>query len=179
MAVVTVAEAKAHLNITSTAHDAELATIIPAAESVIAQRVGPLEPTTVTSSVAGHSGTLILPTSPVISLTTVTPVGGTALTVADLTLDGTAGLVTYTSGAAFGARRYTVVYSAGRAAGALPADLRFAVLELVRHLWQSQRGPGNRPGSSAIETASAPGAAYLLPYRVEALIAPHQQIGVA
>jgi hypothetical protein len=72
-----------------------------------------------------------------------------------------------------------VVYSAGRAS--CPADLLLAVRELVRHIWETQRGGTRRPGSSASsETANTiAGAAYLFPFRVEQLLAPYIQPGFA
>lgn len=175
MSTVTLAEVKAHLNIDSVAYDDELQTFIDAAEAVIVQRVGPLTATTVTARVNGGDGGLILPVLPALSVTSVTPVGGAALTVGDLYLDSASALVTYVSGSRFASTSYDVVYQAGRAT--LPADLKMAVLELVRHLWQTQRGSGARPGGGPLSDAAAntvPGAAYLLPFRVEALIAPHE-----
>jgi hypothetical protein len=179
MSVLTLALAKTHLNIAVTTHDAELQTVIDTAEAVIAQHCGPLEATAVTERAWGGVCQLVLGTSPAISLTSVTPYQGSALTLADLYLDTAAGLVTYNSGAAFTARYYTVVYSAGRAS--CPADLLMAVKELVRHQWATQRGPSGRPGSPASsETANTiPGAAYMFPHRVMQLIAPHRQTALA
>lgn len=180
MAVLSLALAKTHLNIAAatTTYDDELTAFITAAEAVIATRCGPLEATAKTARVRGGSA-LALPVTPAIELTSVTPVDGTALTLSDLYLDTAAGVVTYNSGAAFADRLYTVVYSAGRTT--CPADLVLAVKELVRHLWETQRGPSRRPGSTAsTETANTiPGAGYLLPFRVSALIAPHMQPGFA
>lgn len=179
MSVLLLADAKAHLNITATTHDAELQDMIDAAEAVISKRCGPLAPTATTSLVRTSGLALVLPVTPVVSLTSVTPLGGGALTLADLTLDGGAGVVTYTSGASFASSRYEVVYSAGRAT--CPDDLLMAVKELVRHFWDTQRGPSRRPGSTASDAASntIPGAAYLLPFRVSELIAPHLSPGFA
>jgi hypothetical protein len=116
---------------------------------------------------------LALPITPAISLTSVTPRSGTALTLADLYLDTVSGLVTYNNLGPFVAAYYDVVYSAGRTT--CPNDLLFAAKELVRHLWATQRGGvgRTRPDAEAV-----PGAAHLLPYRVSELIAPHVQIGV-
>lgn len=179
MSVVSVPEVKTHLNLTVATHDVELQTFIDSAEGAISERVGPLAPTATTARVRGGGAALVLPVSPAVSLTSVTPADSTALTLADLHLDTGAGLVTYNSGSAFSARYYTVVYSAGRATS--PADLKLAVKELVRHLWATQRGTTARPGSRESESASntLPGAAYAFPFRVEQLIAPHEQPGFA
>jgi hypothetical protein len=178
MSVLALPVAKAHLNITRTDHDLDLQASVDAAEAVIARLCGPLEPTPTTARVDGGP-VLLLTVTPAISLTSVTPVDGAALTLADLYLDGTAGVVSYTLGGTFGSPAYTVVYSAGRAT--CPDDLLMAVKELVRHLWQSQRGPTRRPGSppSGGVANTVPGAAHTLPFRVTELIGPHLQPGFA
>lgn len=180
MAVLTLAEAKAHLNIpaTTTTDDAEVTAFIASAEAAIGKLCGPLESTAKTVRVRGGGDALALPFAPAVSLTSVTPVGSTALTLADLYLDAEAAVVTYSEGGTFASDNYTVVYQAGRAT--CPADLLLAVKELVRHLWKSsQRGPTTRPGSGGSDgmANTMPGAAYALPFRVTELIAPHLQHG--
>ncbi len=173
MSALTLAQAKSHLNITGAAHDAKLQGTIDEAESAIAEKCGPLEPTATTERVAGGVPFLVLSEAPAISLTSVTPYQGAALTIGDLYLDPKTAIVTQDSGAYFSARFYTVVYSAGRTT--LHPDLVLAVKELVRHLWMPQRGPTQRPGSAPSEGAAntIPGAAYLLPFRVSELISEH------
>lgn len=175
MSVLQIADARKHLNISGTSQDTELQAIIDAAEAAIVMRVGPLVSTPVTFRAKGGGKGLLLTVTPALSLTSVTPVGGTALTLADLYLDERAGLVTYNSGAFFTASAYDVAYAAGRTT--TPADLLNAVKELVRHLWMSQRGPTRRPGSPPSDAAAntLPGAAHTLPFRVTELIAPHRQ----
>lgn len=180
MAVVTVDEVKIHLNIAGDDNDTELEAFIAAAEAAIAAQVGPLEPTERTDRVRSAAGSLVLPVSPVVSLTTVTNADTTALTVGDLYLDTTAGVITYSDGVTVVTQGYyDVAYVAGRAE--CPADLQLAVKELVRHLWQTQRGPTARPGSRTSDATAntVPGAAYLLPFRVMELLAPHLQPSVA
>lgn len=179
MSVLDSTDAAAYLNIGGNQHTAELQTMIDAAEAAIAQRCGPLTSTATTARVRGGGYVLVLPTTPAVSLTSVTPVGGTALTVGDLYLDTRAGLVTYNLGAGFPSSLYDVVYNAGRVT--CPADLLMAVKELVRHMWKTQRGPTRRPGSEPSESTAntVPGAAYMLPNRVLELIGPHLQAGIA
>jgi hypothetical protein len=182
MSALTLALAKSHLNIpaTTVTQDAELQNFIDAAEAVIADDIGgPIEATAVTERISGGVCTLVLAQSPAVSLTSVTPYQGSALTLSDLYLDEGAGLVTYNSGAAFTARHYTVIYSAGR--DAVPDNLLLAVKELVRHLWETQRGPTRRPGSSASDMTAntVPGAAYLFPHRVEQLLVPFRRKALA
>ena len=179
MSVLLLADAATHLNIGGNQHDASLQAMIDAAEAVITQRCGPLTSTAVTARVRGGDMSLRLPTAPALSLTSVTPVNGTAITLTDLYLNKRWGRVSYNSGSLFYARFYDVVYSAGRTT--CPDDLLMAVKELVRHLWLTQRGPTRRPGSEPSESTAntVPGAAYLLPFRVSELIAPHLQPGFA
>lgn len=179
MAVVTAAEVKTHLNITATKHDTELTSFIARAEAVIGKHCGPLTQVAKTSRVHGGGTRLVLPVSPASLLVGITDPDGTAVDTTDMYLDEDAGVITYDSGGSFGARFYDVAYMAGRAT--CPDDLKMAVLELVRHFWDTQRGPTRRPGSTASDAASntIPGAAYLLPFRVSQLIAPHLQPGFA
>lgn len=176
MSVLTLAKAKTHLNIGTSAHDVELQDIIDAAEAAIAEKCGPLEPVAKSERVVGCGSSLLLRHTPVVELTSVTPVGGTAYDVALFYVDPTAGVVTWASGRGTFASSpgYDVVYQAGRSS--VPADLLLGVKEHVRHLWESQRGPQRRPGSTTSDAASntLPGAAYLFPFRVEQLLAPHR-----
>lgn len=179
MAALDLPSAKSHLNITASTNDAEIVATIAAAEAAISRHVGPLEPVDKTSRVDGYTSMLMLPVVPVVSLTSVTPVAGTALTVGDLFLDTEAGLIAYNAGGSFGARAYDVVYVAGRAE--CPDDLLMAVKELVRHMWTTQRGGSQRPGSQPSDALSnsLPGSAYTFPFRVQQLLAPHERPGFA
>lgn len=173
MAVLDKDAAKEYLNITASTHDEQITAMISAAEAAIAERVGPLEPVSRTVRVYPASRYLFVP-SPVVSLTSVSDEYGTATDVAGLHLDKRTGIVTANDGTVFGARWYDITYMAGRSE--CPADLVLAVKEMVRHLWNTQRGPTSRPGGVTSETTSntIPGAAYLLPFRVSELIAPHR-----
>lgn len=179
MAVLSLSDAKSYLNITASQDDAELTSFIAAAEAAIAKKCGPLEESTVTARVHGGSDALSLPVTPAVSLTSVTPVGGTALTLSDLYLDTGSGLVTYDVSGCFTSARYTVVYQAGRAS--CPDDLLHAVKALTKHMWETQRGGTSRPGGRGSDSYSntLPGAAYAFPFRVEQLMAPHLQPGFA
>lgn len=171
-------DVRPYLNITGAGQDTELTTTLEAAEAVIAQHCGPLAATATTQRVRGERSQLVVSITPAISLTSVTPVGGSALTVGDLMIQAN-GVIEHIAGGTFSSRWYDVVYQAGRAS--LPKDLREAVLALVKHLWEPQRGPSRRPGSAASDAASntLPGAGYLLPFRVQELMAPHLQPGFA
>lgn len=173
MTVLTLDDLTAHLNITGTAHDAELEDFIERAEALITQRVGPLEPTDVTRTVDRSGATLVLPVTPAISLTSIDSYAGSTIDVDGLTLDPS-GVVTIASGgSSLWEPSYTVTYVAGREE--CPADLLYAVIEQVRHMWKSQRGGSSRPGSAE----NAPSPRSLLAPEVEAALEPHLQHGFA
>lgn len=184
MTVLTVPEAKTHLNITAGDQDDEIQSFIEAAEAAIAQRCGPLEPTVVTSRVNSVGGYLTLPQYPVVSLTSITPQGGTALVLDSIVTDMPTGVIGYsyaseTSAGGFNTMAHTVVYVAGRTT--CPPDLLMAVKELVKAMWAGQRGGSKRPGTGGGDSYSntLPGSAYSFPFNVERLIAPHERIGFA
>ncbi|WP_418063955.1 head-tail connector protein [Pimelobacter simplex] len=169
-----IGEVKDYLNITDDV-DTKLQPLIDAAEAAIGRRCGALEPTAFTDTVIALNGVVVLPRLPVASVTSVTPTsGGTALDVSGLAVDGTAGIV---YGIPTGS--YVMTYLAGW--DPAPDDLLLGATELVRHLWDTQRGPNKRPGSTMSDGASntLPGAAFILPFRVSELIAPYVQPGLA
>lgn len=175
MTVLSLTDAKTHLNITANTYDDELSDFIEACESLIAHKCGPLESTSVTERVRGCGLELIVSATPVISLTSVTPVGGgSALT--GLHVSPKSGVVTLNSGLGFIARNYDVVYLSGRAE--VPADLLMGIKELVRIAWSgSQRGSTKRPGSSPSDGYSntLPGVGDELPFDVQKWISDYVQ----
>lgn len=169
MAAIDLATAKAFLNISTPDNDTEITAMIDAAEAALAQWVGPLSTTTVTARVPGYGWSLHLPAYPAVSLTSVTPVNGTALTLTDLYLEKSTGAVSYNGGSFFSTAGYDVVYTAGRSP--VPADLLEAVKELLKYMWSSQRGGANRPGAPVTTDQTAfPVQIGSLPPRVLALI---------
>lgn len=185
MSALQLSEAKAYLNIQGEGSDDKLQGTIDAAESAIAQRVGAISSTTIRRRIKpSHSGyELVLPVTPALSLTSVTPYASSPLTPSDLYLNTSTGVVTYDAALiGFPALYYDVVYQAGRAT--VPSDLLEAIKILVEHMWQPQRGPrsassGDGSEPSARAAALQPGASHALPYRVTELIAPHVQAGIA
>lgn len=177
MSVLTLAEAKAALNIDAPTYDTELQDVIDAAEAAIAKKVGPLSSVAKTERVNGGGCGLTLLNTPVVSLTSVTPVGGSAYTLTDLQVDSSSGVVEWVSGSAFYPGRYTVVYQAGRTT--VPEDLITAIKKLVVHLWDDQRGGSAMPGSRPADIASSTlvNAGYAFPFSVQQLLTPHTPVG--
>jgi hypothetical protein len=188
VSVVALADAKLHLNVTKDTDDLELQWMLDSAEAAITQLIGPLGPLSVTSSIDGRAGvvnfpdswdgrSLVLPIQPVISVTTLT--GSSGATVDPSLLRVTSGgVVYYADGfSRFNEIFYTVTYQAGRVAP-LSADLQLAVKELLRHLWETQRGAANRSGGAVGDSLAStlPGAAYTFPIRIEQLLTPYMQV---
>lgn len=177
--VVSLDDAKQHLNITVSTTDDELSAFVVRAQSAVEARVGPLTPNTYTRRLGRDLtsvNALVLPVTPVISLTSVTSVIGLNVATTNLTVS-TSGVVTGIYGWSF-AGAYDVVWVAGRAS--IPGDLYLAVLEMLRHLWSTQRGGAsraNRVGDSLANTV--PESAYSWPFRVQQLLAPYEQPGFA
>jgi len=169
MSVVTVPEIKQHLNLTVATYDAELQDFLNRAEAALAKRIGPLTSVAKTERVRGGTTVLRLSHTPVISLTSVTPVDGTALTTSQLT-PTPGGRVEFIQSGYFPSRFYDVVYQAGRAT--LDDDLKLTVIELVRLLWvNSQRGARGR--NEQQQPAPSDG---LLSLWVEQLAAPYRPV---
>lgn len=175
MSALDLADAKTYLNISDSKYDTELQLFIDAAESAIAQRVGPLSSSSLTKRVPGYAWNLHLPVYPAVSLTSVTPVGSsTALTLSGLYLEQESGAVSFNGGSFFSAPAYDVAYTVGRAD--VPPELVMAVRELLRHMWTTQRGSTARPNAGTEQ----PGQAYTLPNRVLELTAPYELLpGIA
>ena len=171
MAAVSLAAVKTFLNITSTKNDDELLDTLERAEAIIASRVGPLSPVVVTDEVHSGPGPILLRRYPVISVASATS-DSTAVT--DLVLHGG---VLY--GSFYGyPRGVRVTYTVGRTAP-LPVDLEAAVLELVHHLWTSQRGAATSVLADSGENDVQAGRGFLLPYRVQSLLEPYLLPSVA
>lgn len=177
MAVLTAPNAAAYLRIENSDKHDVLEEMCSAAQAAIEARVGPLEPEAVTARVEGGGSVLFLPKTPAISLTSITPLGGAALTVADYWVSTGGTVRRNTTGYTFTEDWYDVAYQAGF--NPLPDDLLLAVKELVRHFWSTQRGGTQRPGSTPSDmlSNSIPGFAYTFPHRVSELIAPYELPG--
>lgn len=166
-------EVKVALNITGNSLDGLLQEYIEAAESIVGQQVGPLVPTTITRRVSAGTSGLMLPVTPVVSLTSVTAVGATTgLDVETLRAGNRDGIVEYTAGGRFARGDYEVTYVAGW--DPVPVGLKRATIALLRHLWKAeQRGSGQRrPGSGTGQAVDDVAPTYLIPYVVAAQLEP-------
>ncbi|MFF8980181.1 head-tail connector protein [Streptomyces cellulosae] len=179
MALLTLDEAKAQLNITGTAEDAELQAYVNAVTPVIERFVGPVEPREVTEA---HDGgvrpVLVLRQTPVLSLTSVASVltGGTAPPVEALVLvDPDTGEVRRRDGG-YLRGLLQVTYQAGRTE--VSPTINLAARILVQHLWRTQRptrGGGLAGGGDDYSVSEPiPGFGYAIPNRVLELLEPYR-----
>lgn len=166
MSVILLDEVMAYLRMSPSSINVDesvLQATIDTAESMVAQRVGPLASGAQSSIVFGGPS-FVLPTTTT-AVTSATDLDGNAVTSGFRI--GVGGVVTNSS-CALGT--WTLVYTAGYST--LPAPIRTAVLELVRHLWRPQLGTAARPSDDG-----APG--YLIPNRVRELLDPYALPGFA
>ncbi len=171
---------------------AKIEGIIDACIASIEYEVGPIETVTVTDEIHdGGDTSIYLRTVPVLSITSMTEVIG--LIPYTLTLqpvgapvdnfgfsidDYAAGRITRRSAGSQPFPFYantgniTVTYTAGRAS--TPANLRLAVLEFVKHIYQWGQ-QANRPAfGAAPDEVPGPGpTGYLMPNRVRELLEPN------
>jgi hypothetical protein len=176
--VVSLAEAKAHLSAGSVASwtidDDELRNFLAAVTEVIESKAGPCVRRTIVQRISGSAGCqLVLSQAPVISVATVQSVwtGGPGWTGSNLILDADAGIVTTQLGAIpFYYGPWDVTYTAGRTI--VPERILHAAKELLRHLWESQRGQLAAPILGGGETfTTSTGWAFSIPNRVTELLA--------
>lgn len=177
MPLLTLAEAKAQLDIETTAHDTELTAYVEALTPVIEAYVGAVETRQVTETVTGSGRTLCLRTTPVVALTSLTPVldGRSALDVSRLAVDGPSGVIRHRGGQRFAWGPWTAVYTAGR--GTVPPTIGLAARILLQHLWRTQYGAsrglsGIGGGDDYSVSDPAPGWGYAVPNRVLQLLEP-------
>lgn len=137
---LTLADAKAFMGVSGASDDALITAIVAAACLAIESYCGrPIAERTVTETVWTEEphGALILST-PAVSALTSLALNGEAQTVGDYVLLKAAGMVRHGEGAAFGAGKWHLVYTAGYAAGSVPTPVIHATKELVRDLYRSK-----------------------------------------
>lgn len=170
--LISLAGAKAHLNITrpSTDGDAELRRFIAAASELVESKVGICARRAFTDRVMDGARGIVLPRRPVLSVASVTSVwpGGPVWHAADLVTDLEAG-ITAPLAVPFWWGPWDVAYTCGRAV--IPERFEHACKEQLRHLWETQRGaqpPAVLPGEEVYTATS--GWSFSVPRRVLELL---------
>lgn len=174
--IVSLADAKAHLNIPDSRDDDEIRGWLEAVTEIVENYVGNCIRRSFTERFR-----LPLNGKPAIALTH-TPV----LEITDIVGADLAAIELYAgSGVIYNADRswfggtVDVTYTAGRPV--IPANITKAALIILQHLWQTQRNSprGGLPGVSE-EADVIPGVGYAVPNRAVHLMAPHMRVpGVA
>lgn len=174
--VVSLADAKLHLNITATntTHDEELRGFIETATHVCEFFAGPIVVRTYVERYDSCSW-LLLNHTPVVSITSVVPwrTTGTTYDADDLRVDPETGRVERKDGGILTGGPFEITYKAGRAV--MPANLTKAAVEIVKHGWKTQRGTDNRPRMGGEDTSVVPGLGYAVPNRALQYLQPHKR----
>lgn len=167
--LLSLADAKAHLNITSTTHDDELREFLEAATEIIESHVGAIVRRTHTDKLLGGGETILLPHMQVLEVTALTldRDGSSPLALSDLSIDGPAGILRLKSCALFPYGWLNITYKVGRAY--VKPNWTLAAKDIVKYNWRSQLG-----GLPAIQgdQQDAPLPGFMIPPSVAALLAP-------
>ncbi len=184
MAVATLTDVKTHLNIVTTASDTELTAFLAFAVDAAERWTGRVLGDAASATETYDGGTIAIALSRV-PVTTVSSVkeNGTTLDASAYTVNEATGVLarlggSYTS-AAFtaGVGNVEVVYSAGYATS--PPAAKLAVLELVRHMWTTQRGSMQGMPRRDADEVYDPSIGMALPRRVTELLEPLRVSGAA
>ena len=175
--LVTLAQAKAHLNLKSSVTDDELTYFLGVASDLVEEQADRVwRDTTYTERHNGGTDAIVLFHSPVKSVTSVTD-DGSLIDPSAYVLTASSGLIRLkTSLFLGGVGEVVVTYVAGSAS--VPALAQHATLETLRHLWSTQRGTSIRNPLNGDDYA--PGTTFSLPQRAVELIsklASHNGIG--
>lgn len=174
-ALLSLADAKAHLNITTTntSSDDELREYLEAATEIVESYVGPVVSRSHTARVCGYRCEIPLPHTQVTAVTAITVIrtGTGPITLSDLSINGPAGVVTYKNGMSFPYGDMDITYTVGRQI--VKANWTLAAKIIVKHNWDTQLGnlpsiQGDSPGYVVS------GAGYLVPFRAISLLQPDQ-----
>lgn len=172
-ALLSLADAKAHLNITSTTHDDEIREYLEAATEIVESYIGPVVRRTHTARVCGYRYSIPLPHTQVLAVTGITIVrdGTTPITLSDLAINTDAGVISYKNGVSFPYGEMDITYTVGRTS--VQANWTLAAKIIVKYAWESQLGnlpsiQGDSPGYVVS------GSGLIAPPRAISLLAPDQ-----
>lgn len=172
--IISMADAKAQLNITDTASDNELRAYVEAATDVVERVRGEaMVQRTFVEEHEVYSGRMSLSRPPVVSLTSIISIDGwITWDVNALHVNPRTGVVStaLTTGLLQLNGRVVVTYVAGYAV--IPATFQLAAAMIVNHLWQTQRGTKGSPrvGGGLSDTTMVPGFAFAVPNRALELL---------
>lgn len=168
-AILSLADAKTHLNVTSTTHDDEIREYLEATTEIVESYIGPVVRRTKTARVCGYRHSIPLPHTQVRSITSITVVrdGSTPITLADLSIDTASGVVTYKNGSSFPYGDMDWVYVVGRTS--VQANWTLAAKIIMKHNWETRLG--NLPSIQGDDRGYVvTGSGYLVPFRAVSLL---------
>lgn len=167
--LLSLADAKAHLNITSTTHDDDLREYLEAATAIVEDHVGPIVKRTYTRRISGHRRHIPLPHTQVTAITALTLVsdGTSPYNLSDLSVNATTGVVTFKNYGWFPYGDMDITYTVGRSF--VNANWTLAAKIILKHNWETQLGnlpsiQGDNPGYVVS------GNGYLVPFRALSLL---------
>lgn len=165
--VVSLADAKAQLNIASTTYDDEISGFIRSVTAVCERYVGSLGRKSYTERHAGGR-VIVLLHAPVLTVTSITPVrsGATAPDLGDLDVDSATGIIRHLCGRISGP--VMVTYTAGRVD--IPPNVRQAALLIIQHMWETQRGASGSVRVGGADEAFDPRQTFSIPRRAQELL---------
>lgn len=174
--ILSLADAKAQLNITSSRDDDEIRGWLEAVTSLVEQYTGITVRQTFTETHALSrlgARSLVLRHTPVVELTALEELSGAPIGVASLDVDLVTGVVRPVDGSCL-AGTLKATYTAGRAV--IPAAVAKAASIILQHLWRAQRhaARGALPGGGDDYSVSEPipGLGYAVPNRALQLMEP-------
>jgi hypothetical protein len=176
ISIVSLADVKKQLTKTTTTDDDELRSYILSASENIESTIGICAVRSFTERCYPNTGSaLILTNTPVVSLTSFTPVYSwdPALSTGDVTVNPANGVVTRIDGWAFYGP-YNVTYKAGRAV--VQSSLRLAGMLIVQHLWDTRRGQSSNSPYGGDDMVVLPGWGYAIPNRAAELLGAVPQV---
>lgn len=174
------ADAKDQLAIpvTSTGDDEEIQDYIAATTVAVEYFVGPVARRTVQQVLQGNRDAWVLHTTPVLSLTSVTPLQTWQQTidVNVLDVDANTGIVRRKDSLWFFSGDYRFVYEAGRAT--VPPNVSLAGKLILQHLWRTRYGAARGVSSADdfLATEQVPGFGYAIPNRALQLLQNDRQL---
>lgn len=183
--IVSLAQAKAQLNITSTSSDDELGLYLAAVTRIVEKFVGPVVIRPYTQVVAADRPFLsYLPRmgpglTPVLTLTSLTPLYTTGIgtwVAGGALADPVTGELRQASGLGLYGGPWTAVYTAGQRV--VDPTWQLAASMILQHLWKTQRGASALPLQQQDETF-IPEIGYAIPNRAADLLRVDSLPGVA
>jgi hypothetical protein len=175
--IMSLRDGKQQLNLplTSTTHDEELRGFIAATTDAVEFFTGPVAVRTYSERIDGDRPMLVLTHTPVVSVTSITPIltGGTSYLPADVDVDADTGTVQLLTGGWFTGGPWRVAYKAGRPV--VRGGIQKASHIILQHMWRTQRGPVSTlrsRGAAAADddTTYVPGLGYSIPNRAMELL---------